>query len=176
MKKIVSLLLLLTSFTGFAQERQVQIELNDSTRLVLVQAPFDATGKDIVYWNESKDAISSIDGMPVYGTDATMPQNVLQSATLFMGDKKYALDVSGMYDPLYHDPEVTPQFVLNKFMGNPARLRGGLGIAAGHYYVEWTITGERSFRTILTYDWEFLCDEETFLRQQGPVDKRGIPE
>lgn len=172
MKKLLLLIFLGTSWTAYSQNQKA-IVLNDSTTLLLVRTTFDPKGKDIVYWSDSDQALTSIDGHPIFGTDATMPRTQLTSATLHIGSQKISLDVSGMYDPWYDNTEVEPTFVLNKFLGNPARLRGGLGIGAGHYYVEWTIVGGTSIRTILTSNRDFICDAKTFLKQDEPVDKRG---
>ena len=172
MKKLLLLIFLFSSWTTCAQSEKT-IVLNDSTKLLLVRDTFEPKGKDIVYWSNSDQALTSIDGHPVFGTDATMPRTQLSSATLVIGDQKIDLDVSGMYDPWADHPDDKPTFVFNKFMDNPARLRGSLGSGAGHYYIEWTVVADKSFRTILTSDSEFICDHETFMRQEEPVDKRG---
>jgi hypothetical protein len=132
-------------------QEQVRIALNDSVRLTLVKDSFHKASKKIVYWDSTKQAISSIDGRPVYGTDAIMPESELTSAYLHIRDKKINLNVECMYDPWQNETNTLRAQAI-QHGGNPLKVQCLLSNGAGTYLAEWIIIENKSFRTMITSD------------------------
>ncbi|MGD1846776.1 MAG: hypothetical protein ACFB10_15410 [Salibacteraceae bacterium] len=156
MKKLLTLLLIcLEASLGLGRETEIVLPLNDSVQLRLVKTPFQAERHTVNYWVDSKEAISSIDGYPVYGTDAMLPQSELTFAELITPEGNIRLQTLGMYDP-WADSNLTILYQFERFAGNPPRVKCLFSNGAGSYLVEWVIVGDKSFRTVLTNDLALL--------------------
>ena len=143
------------SINGFSQIDTLNIDLNDSTKLILIKEKFNKDSRNIIYWDSSQQAITSIDNTPVYGTDATMPFSELTFAELLLNGKKIRLETTGMFDP-WTEADTNISYEVEKFLGNPMKLKCLFSNGAGTYLVEWTIIGEKSYRTMITYDMKIL--------------------
>lgn len=139
----------------FSQRSKLTANVNDSIRLKLVKEGFIKNNRVIVYWDSTQQAISSIDEKPVYGTDAAMPLTELIFAELQINDKKIKLDTYGMFDP-WTETDTNIRCEIEKVLGNPMKLRCLFSYGAGTYFVEWTIIGKESYRTMITYDMKIL--------------------
>jgi len=149
------LLLGFYAINGFSQNDTLNIDLNDSTKLTLIKEKFIKGNRDIIYWDSTQQAITSIDNMPVYGTDATMPLTELTFAELQLNDKKIKLETTGMFDP-WTEADTIIRYEIEKHLGNPMKLRCLFSYGAGAYLVEWTIIGEKSHKTMITHDMRVL--------------------
>lgn len=152
---ILLVVLFFLTINSYCQNNEVIIKLDDFATLRLVKKPFNKEQRKIIFWDETKETITSIDGKPIYGTDATMPISELTKAELIIGEVRIDLETSGMYDPWYDDYN-TVNFELEKFLGNPFRLRCLFSSGAGTYLSEWTIIDNVSYRTMITYDLKIL--------------------
>lgn len=144
-----------TCITSFAQKDTLNIVVNDSTTLTLVREKFDKTQHEIVYWDSTEQAVSSIDGKPVYGTDASLPNTQLVFAEMQLNSQRVGLETKGMFDP-WLDGNTEIACKVEQTLGNPLRLRCLFSIGAGTYLVEWTIIEQSSFLTMITSDWSVL--------------------
>ena len=151
--KPILILILLGSFAikGFSQGDTLIIAMNDSTQLKLVKDKFDKELHEIVYWESGKQAITSIDGKPVFGTDATIPETELIFAELTLRNEKISLETYGMFDPWPETGSIV-SYQVEKFLGNPLRIRCLFSNGTGAYLAEWTIVGNKAFRTMITHD------------------------
>ncbi len=164
MRQLITFILLLFTLSLYSQDNEMIIQLNDSIFLKLIRVDFDSTGRQIIFWENSNDAIRSIDGNLVYGTDATLPKYELKSAILIIGQTQIKLETEGMYDPWNDNEEGIVRFEISKYLDNPYRLRGHFSVGVGLYYVEWSILDNTAFRTILTHDWTII-NEDKFLKK-----------
>ncbi len=147
-KTITGFFFLFTS-SLFAQERTVDFKLNDSTILSLTTKAFDPSHKKFQYYDKTHPY--SIDGKPIFGTDANMPKNELVKAILQIKETEYNLQVDTMYDPGIEN-ESTYRFKIIK-TGPILSLRARFSDGAGAYLAEWVIIMRgASIRTMLTND------------------------
>lgn len=145
----------LISLNGLCQDNQFTVTINDSIRLKLIKEDFNKNNREIIYWDSTQQAISSIDGKPVYGTDACIPLSELTFAELQINNRKIKLETFGMYDP-WEDRDTIIRCEVEQFLGNPLKIRCWFSTGAGSYLVEWTVIGDKSFRTMITYDMKIL--------------------
>jgi len=132
--------------------------------LNLLQVPFDSTKHIIVY--NSNGLVSLIDEMPVFGTDAMIPLNKLESAYLVIDLDTLFLTTEGMYDPGLDVCKREFFAIVRTYLG--FKIRAVLSSGAGVYGVEWAIIGNKSFRTIITNDWRII--DKDFLKQKDHFD------
>ncbi|WP_045857963.1 hypothetical protein [Teredinibacter purpureus] len=146
MNKYFLIIILLFPVLAFSSENKITIKLDDHVNIELEKEKFEAAGKNIVYWDDSKRAINLIDGWLLFGTDANIPNYKLVSAIVTINDVRFKLDVRGMYEPWWEGNP--PQFKLQKF-GKIYKLRGHFSAGAGSYEVEWQLIEEKSYRTVI---------------------------
>lgn len=139
----------------FGQKMIKEIRLNDSTKLLLEQTPFDTSEHNISF--TTNGYVYLIDSGLVFGTDGMMPQYILSKAQLIVNDIIFELNTSSMYNPNIESIDTQFLSLTRNYCG--IVLRGIFSIGAGHYGVEWIIVDRQSFRTILTHDWEIIDNE-----------------
>ena len=138
----------------WGQTEQVNINLNDSSELILEREQFDKSGKEIEFFDRFPIAIN---GHPIFETDGDFPKFKLIKATLIIGQNKYDLQVEGMYNPWFGE-EINKKFFKFHKVGTEMKLKGIFSSGAGTYAAEWLIVGKSSIRTILTKDEKILFD------------------
>ncbi|PKV51764.1 hypothetical protein ATE84_3862 [Aquimarina sp. MAR_2010_214] len=149
MIKIITGLFFLLTSSLLAQEQTVGFKLNDSTTLSFTTKPFDPSHKKFQYYDETHPY--SIDGKPIFGTDANMPKHELVKAILQINETEYNLQVDTMYDPGI-EKENMHRFKIIK-TGPMLSLKARFSDGAGGYLAEWVIIiGGKSIRTMLTND------------------------
>lgn len=149
---ILTSLFALISFGSFSQTIEKEINISDTVKLKLQQIPFDSTLHDV--YRGKHGLVDLIDGKLVFGTDGIMPRNQLSIARLIVGEKVFQLKVDGMYDPNLEVVNSEMVAVTQNYSGYTVRVL--LSVGAGYYGVEWTVIGDKSYRTILTNDWKIL--------------------
>jgi hypothetical protein len=152
--KVISLFVFVTLalLTVKSQDLEKVINITDSISLSMVQKTFEPRSHSIIY--NDNGLVLLIDDYLVYGTDATMPKAYLSKAELFINGKVYCLNTKGMYDPNLKVLNSEMVSVTQSYPGYIVRML--LSVGAGYYGVEWTIIGDKSYRTVLTNDWKFL--------------------
>ncbi len=112
----------------------------------------------------------TIDGMPFFGTDGDLPSSELKALDVVLGDKRVALDVSGMFNPWIDQP-AKQQFSLTQYAGGMWELRGQFSDGAAAYKGQWLITNTGAVRTLLGPS-ELVCD--VCLRGRIEPDDRNL--
>ena len=130
----------------------VVFDFSDGTKLHLFASVFDSTKHSIKYckildWS----GVCLIDEKPVFGTDWDIPKITLDRAYLEINNKKIELEVTGMYNPWFREPQ-KKFFSVIKWAKSGFIIRGYFSDGAGGYVAEWQIIAGVSIRTILSND------------------------
>ncbi|MDO7852199.1 hypothetical protein [Hymenobacter convexus] len=148
------LLLVLTTFQGWAQAQRTTIAIDKKDHLTFERAPFSADGKTFKTINSPHDGqtiLVAINDKQPFGTDGEMPKYTLSKATVLFKGHVYHLPVSGMYNPWFGD-KLDQQFVHLTKVGSALTIRAVFADGAGSYLAEWKISGNSAKRTLLTSD------------------------
>jgi hypothetical protein len=154
MKYLLICILFLCHLLVNGQSDPHTISLNDSVKLILIRDIFSKHDHNIEFIN---DADLIIDNEIVFGTDGDIPRFSLKEAKLTINDKDIDLEISSMYNPWFGIKPNQNSFEMIQD-GTHIKIRGFFSDGAGSYGVEWLIIGERSVRTILTYDEQILFE------------------
>lgn len=156
MKRRVSLivfaLLTVVTFQVSAEvsEKSYSISLSDGISLHMTVVRFEESTHKITKCNFNDwIGVCLIDGKPVFGTDADMPEYKVVKATVKIGAKSVALDVSCMYDPWYGKPD-PKKFTVKKGYGGFI-ISGYISDGAGSYEAEWLVIENSSIRMRLVH-------------------------
>jgi hypothetical protein len=124
------------------------IKLKDNIILEMTAPPFDAAKHRITECEVmGSKVVCLIDDKPVFGADWTLPKSELVQATVRIGYRVVALDVSCMFNPWFDKPDAK-DFTAESVYGGYL-VRGNFSDAAGTYKAEWLIVESSSVRTQL---------------------------
>ncbi|WP_150119017.1 hypothetical protein [Massilia sp. NR 4-1] len=98
-----------------------------------------------------KNKNCEIDGAVVVAPTG-MPQTQLLRLVVQVGEKKYDLDTTGMFDPQITENGFVTQFGGFCYDPNNCAFRGVFGEAGGLYAAQWVIRNGKTWRTVLTDD------------------------
>ena len=130
--------------------REASLPFDGGVVLHLSVVPFDSTEHRLEPC-ELEGGPCLIDGVPMFGTDYTVPETVLASAALEVGGRRVPLDVSGMTNPWWERPD-EGQFTVEPFGPyHPERwtVRAALSDGAGSYVAVWEVARGGAVRTVL---------------------------
>src|SRR5207253_9991841 len=105
MKSIQAILLMICFSDVFAQTKSSSVWLANGIKLTAVIKKFNTVNHTIDTCRDqsSNCYICRIDGKKWYGSDQglELPRNQLNKLTISINNKPFALDVAGMFNPVY---------------------------------------------------------------------------
>ncbi|NVE01347.1 hypothetical protein [Massilia sp. BJB1822] len=152
MKVLSSLLFLLISLMSHATVRAGEqiITLQGGVKIQAIEKAFVSKQHQIKGCAE-KSQNCEIDGTVVVAPMG-IPQTQLLRLAVQIGEKKYDLDTTGMFDPQIAENGFVKQFGGFCYDLNNCAFRGVFGEAGGLYAAQWVIRNGKTWRTVLTDD------------------------
>ncbi|MBV7534321.1 hypothetical protein KW842_00950 [Duganella sp. sic0402] len=150
-KLIFSIFFLVISNLAFGKE--ILIKLAGGIEVSVSEENFIAAAHTVKGCSQAYSNCE-VDGALAFGGVA-VPKTTLKRITVTIGNARYELDTSGMYNPLI-DSKFAESFGGFCYDKNNCSFRGAFGDAGGVYAAEWVIKNGKAYRTSLSDSADFF--------------------